>query len=146
MKKGLVLALALLLMIIVAGCSAGPSNIGILDMEKVLNDSERAQELQQELLTRGDQLQQDYDRIEEDLTGEEKETEQNKIYQEYLNSKQSLEVKLNQEINEILSRLSEEKDLDIVVYKNDVYYGGIDITDQVISRLDEAGDDNDGEG
>lgn len=145
MKKLLIVTLVFFIAVYLAGCAAPPPKIGIMEMEEILQKSKTAQGYQQELVSIGNKLQEDYDQVNEKYSGEKKNEEQEKIYQEYLNNKQRLEEKLNQEITKIISDLAEEEGLDIVVYKKSVYYGGVDITDDVIKRLDKTGDDSDGE-
>lgn len=67
--------------------------------------------------------------------------------QEFMRNKKQMEQVLNGRINTIISQLAREKNLDVVVDKNSTYYGGIDITGEVIERLDEiAGEDDGGNG
>lgn len=141
MKRYLILPL-LIVVLILAGCSRQPvQKIAVMDMDMVLTTSQRAQEMQQTLTETGNKLEKDYNQKEKELSGEEGEKELNKIYQEYLDSKQQLEEKFNNKMNAILSSIVEEKGIEIVLYKNGVYYGGEDITQEVIDKLDnESGD------
>ena len=82
-------------------------------MNQVLNQSERAQELQTEL---------------ENYSNQEKDFEI---------KKEELEEKLNNELNTVLEEISKEKELDIILYKDKSYYGGIDITSTVVEKIDE---------
>lgn len=82
-------------------------------MNQVLNESQRAQELQTEL---------------ENFSNKEENFEVRK---------EELEEKLNNELNTVLGEISEEKELDIILYKDKSYYGGIDITSEVVEIIDE---------
>lgn len=149
MKKLKFLFLIVLTIVILAGCSTSrPEKIGLLDMETVLQNSERAQYLQNELLDIGNELEIQYQKKEEELSGEEDNQELDRIYQEYMDNKQRLETSLNNELNEIITEVSEEEELGIVLYNETVYFGGTDITEKVINRLDEkyngGGDTNNG--
>jgi outer membrane protein len=126
------------MILILSGCATSRvEKIGIMDMNRILQESQRAGELQQELLSIGDELEERYNQAAE--KGQE---ELDKIYQEYLDNKGRLEHKLNEEINIIVDEITEEQNIDIVLIKEQVYYGGIDITGQIINRLDEEGENN----
>lgn len=90
-------------------------------MNQVLNQSQRAQELQTEL---------------ENYSNQE---------QNFEIRKEELEKELNEELNTVLEEISQEKELDIILYKDKSYYGGIDITSEVIDKIDEKYyEENDG--
>lgn len=149
MKKRIVVGLIITLIFVLAGCSTSrPQTIGVMDMELVLKKSQRAGELQQELMAIGNELEEEYNQKKEELSAEKGEEELDKIYQEYLDNKERLENKLNQEINRVITEISREQDIDIVISSDQVYFGGVDITEEVIKRLDkgpEKGGESDAE-
>ncbi|MDI3547061.1 MAG: hypothetical protein PWR10_713 [Halanaerobiales bacterium] len=149
MKKRIVVGLIITLILVLAGCSTSrPQTIGVMDMELVLKKSQRAGELQQELMAIGNELEEEYNQKKEELPAEKGEEELDKIYQEYLDNKERLENKLNQEINRVITEISREQDIDIVISSDQVYFGGVDITEEVIKRLDkgpEKGGESDAE-
>lgn len=127
-----------MVLLVLAGCSTSrPEEVGLLDMDRVLNFSKRAQELQNELIDIGNKLEAQYQEKEEELSGEEGKDELDRIYEEYMDNKQRLERTLNQELSETIAEVSKEEKLGIVIYNEIVYYGGIDITDKVITKLDD---------
>lgn len=139
MKKRIVVGLIITLILVLAGCSTSrPQTIGVMDMELVLKKSQRAGELQQELMAIGNELEEEYNQKKEELPAEKGEEELDKIYQEYLDNKERLENKLNQEINRVITEISREQDIDIVISSDQVYFGGVDITEEVIKRLDKG--------
>jgi len=148
-KKRIVVGLIITLILVLAGCSTSrPQTIGVMDMELVLKKSQRAGELQQELMAIGNELEEEYNQKKEELPAEKGEEELDKIYQEYLDNKERLENKLNQEINRVITEISREQDIDIVISSDQVYFGGVDITEEVIKRLDkgpEKGGESDAE-
>lgn len=139
MKKRIVVGLIITLIFVLAGCSTSrPQTIGVMDMELVLKKSQRAGELQQELMAIGNELEEEYNQKKKELSAEKGEEELDKIYQEYLDNKERLENKLNQEINRVITEISREQDIDIVISSDQVYFGGVDITEEVIKRLDKG--------
>lgn len=138
MKKSLLIITVILgIIIISAGCAGPRSQVGIMDMDKVLEESKRAGQLKEDLSDIGNDLEKNYTEKEKELNGENKEKELDRIYKEYVNNKQQFENKLNQEINQVLADISEKNRLDIILYKKNTVYGGKDITEKVIKRLDE---------
>src|SRR6056297_610546 len=113
-KKIAVFSIILAFSFLLVSCSfQGETKIGVMSMNQVLNESQRAQELQTEL---------------EDFSNKEENFEVRK---------EELEEKLNNELNTVLGEISEEKELDIILYKDKSYYGGIDITSEVVEIIDE---------
>ncbi|HKL75663.1 MAG TPA: hypothetical protein VJ881_06315 [Halanaerobiales bacterium] len=113
-KKIAVFSIILAFSFLLVSCSfQEETKIGVMSMNQVLNESQRAQELQTEL---------------ENFSNKEENFEVRK---------EELEEKLNNELNTVLGEISEEKELDIILYKDKSYYGGIDITSEVVEIIDE---------
>lgn len=137
MKKK-VLGFLIIITVLLAGCSTPVEKIAVMDMGRVLQESRQARQLQQELLEVGERLEEEYNQKEDELAGEEGEEALDEIYQKYLDYKESAEKELNQKINQVLAEISKEEKYNIVITGDGVYYGGNDITDQVINRLDQG--------
>lgn len=137
MKKK-VLGLLIIITVFLAGCSTPVEKIAVMDMGRVLQESQQARQLQQELLEVGERLEEEYNQKEDELAEDEGEEALDEIYQKYLDYKESAEKELNQKINQVLAEISKEEKYNIVITGDGVYYGGNDITDQVINRLDQS--------
>ncbi|MFW6034614.1 MAG: hypothetical protein ACOCRZ_00010 [Halothermotrichaceae bacterium] len=143
MKKNGFLIIILLVVIVLTGCSSrDEETVAVLDMNKVLDESEHAQELYQELMEIGSDLEDEYQQKKDDESQSDDEGELNQISDKYLDNKSRLEEGLNQEIHDVIEEISEKEQIEIVLYKESSYYGGLDITDKVIQLLD---NDEDGE-
>ena len=130
-KRVAVISIFLALSLFLAGCTTDQEiKIGVMSMDGVLNESKRANQLQQELIEISNRLDTNNQDETENISEEE-------AYQQFSAKKTELENQLNGEINKILDQISVEKNLDIILYKNKSYYGGIDITEEVVERLDE---------
>ena len=147
MKKGKLALLIfglIFIIILLAACSANNDySVGIIDMEYLLEESQRAGQLSHELTEISSQLQQEY--IDDEQAADDQAIDQ--AYQMFLINKEEIEEQLDHEIYEVVAEIKEEQGMDIVIYKDSVHYGGEDITAEVISRLDsrfyqgEAADD-----
>jgi outer membrane protein len=144
-KKLIGLSLIALLTFVLAGCSSPQAKIGIMDMEKVLEKSERASVLRKKLTEIGNNLENNYQNKEEKLSSDKQKQEQERIYQEFLNNKKELEGQLNNEIDKVLKQITRENNIEIVLYKNGVHYGGLNITEEVIKLLDSQNNGNGGQ-
>ncbi|MFY9496580.1 MAG: OmpH family outer membrane protein [Halanaerobiales bacterium] len=139
MKKfSFYILLIVVIILALAGCSKEKTGkIALLDIDALLQNSERAQQLQTELLNIGQRLEAEYLKKEAELSPEEGQEELDLISQEYLDHKQRLENNLNEELNQAIREVVEEEGISIVLYRESVYYGGEDITDKVSEKLDE---------
>lgn len=139
MKKfSFYILLIVVIILALAGCSKEKTEkIALLDIDALLQNSERAQQLQTELLNIGQRLEAEYLKKEAELSPEEGQEELDLISQEYLDHKQRLENNLNEELNQAIREVVEEEGISIVLYRESVYYGGEDITDKVNEKLDE---------
>lgn len=147
MLKKIILLCIIISFLLLAGCTSRSPEIAVLDIEEVLARSRRAQELQEELLNIGNTLEEEYSQQEDK---EEDQDRLEQVYQEYLTNKQRLENSFNEEVKVVIEEIRKDKNIDTVLYKDSVYYGGIDITEELVKMLDskydeEEGSDNDRE-
>jgi len=133
-KAGKIIALTILsvfLLVVLTGC--GQTKIGLIDVNTIVAKSAKAKQYQEQLSTKGKELT---ERLQNSkLTGAEKEKEQQQAYNEFLQAKQDLETKLDQNIKSAVETVAKEKGLEAVLYKKDVRYGGIDVTEDVINKM-----------
>ncbi|MDZ7673339.1 MAG: hypothetical protein U5K53_11010 [Halanaerobiales bacterium] len=134
MYKNISIVLVLIIIALVAYYSfyTIEPKIGVIDMEQLLNESSRADELQKELEQKGKELEQNY----KGDTDNPEEVE-NQIYMEFAQNKQEIESQLNKEIQTVLDEINQNNKYSVILYKNRVYQGGEDITKEVISKLDQ---------
>lgn len=109
--------------------------VGVINMDQLLKESKRAQELQANLEETGKELEQTYKGSNEsnDSSGE----QEKEIYAEFAQNKQEIEKKLNNEIDTVIAEINNDNQYSVILYKNKVYFGGEDITSRVINQLDE---------
>jgi Skp family chaperone for outer membrane proteins len=134
-KISIVLALIIIALLAYYNFYIVEPKIGVINMDKLLQESTRAKELQSDLVKKGKELENKYDKIDEE--NEDLEDKKDQIYMEYAQNKQELEKQLNDEINQIIDELNNNNKYSIILYKNKVYFGGEDITEKVIQLLDD---------
>lgn len=139
--KKIVIAFSILVLatFVFAGCTTTPEEkkIGKINIDKVIKESPKAQEIQNQLDKESERIRDKYnfDEEDQDLNEEEKKANQQKAIQEFVKVKQDLEKELNDKIETAIKGIAEEQNLDIVLYEQSVKYGGIDITQDVIEQL-----------
>jgi outer membrane protein len=126
-----VFALALLL----GGCSTGASTVGVLDVNKVMSESPKVKQLQEQLNAKAKELSDTLEKDKASISQDEFQKRQETAYGEFLKIKQDLESQVDASIKQALEDVSKEKKLGVVIYKNSVAQGGIDITDDVLKKM-----------
>ena len=126
--------IAFILVLGFAGCSK-EAEIGVLDIQDVIERATYAQSFQQKLDSAGEEIEARFAEESKEVSNEERMALQQKAYQEYLTVKQELEDELNQEIERAVAEVVKEEKISLVIYKQAVRYGGTDITDLVIEKL-----------
>ncbi len=134
-KMALVLVLIFVGALALAGCSSSQGNIGVLDVNKVMSDSPKIKQFQEQLNTKGKELSDQLEKDKAGLSAEEFKKRQEAAYGDFLKVKQDLENQIDASIKQAVEQVSTEKKLSVVLYKNSVAQGGTDITDAVIGKM-----------
>lgn len=134
MKKGLLVGMALMGSLLVAGCGSEPQ-FGVLDGQRVMAESPKIQAIQQELTTKGEELQAQLREDQKTMSSEQFAKKQQETMQEFMLIKKSLESQLEATMDTATSEVAQEKKLNLILYKQGVAQGGIDVTDDVIKKL-----------
>ncbi len=137
MKSTKKLALLFVMVFVAAllgGCSSS-QNIGVLDVNKVMSDSPKVKQFQDQLNTKGKELSDQLEKDKASLKPEEFQKRQEAAYGEFLKVKQDMESQIDSSIKQTLDQVAKDKKMGVILYKNGVAQGGTDITDEVIKRM-----------
>lgn len=134
MKKGLLVGMALMGSLLVAGCGSDPQ-FGTLDGQRVMMESPKIQAIQQELTTKGEELQAQLREDQKTMSPDQFAKKQQETMQEFMVIKKGLETQLEATLETATSEVAQEKKLNLILYKQGVAQGGIDVTDDVIKKL-----------
>ena len=107
--------------------------IAVVDLNKLMEDSSKAKSYEKQLANKYQQLTANLDS--EKLSESEKEKKQAAAYDEYLKTKNELEQKLEREVAASVSKVARRRRLSVVLYKEAVRWGGMDITSEAIRAL-----------
>ena len=134
--------IAILLIVVMAaavaltGCSAEkPSAIGIVDMQKVMTDNPKIKQMQDQLNTKAKELTENLEKERATLKPEEFQQKEQAAYAEFMKLKQDFEMQIETQTKKVLEEVAKEKKLGAVIYKNGMAWGGIDVTEDVLKKL-----------
>ena len=125
-----IFALALLL----GGCGAA-NTVGVLDVQKVMTESPKVKQLQEQLNTKAKELSDQLEKDKATMSADEFQKRQETVYGEFMKTKQDLESQIDASIKQTLEQMMKDKKLGVVIYKNSVAAGGVDITEEVINKM-----------
>jgi len=137
MKRKNILAFLLLLVFaatLLGGCSTS-ANIGVVDVNKVMAESPKVKQFQEQLNVKGKELSDQLEKEKATLSPADFQKRQEGIYGDFMKIKQDMESQVDASIKTTLETISKEKKLSVILYKNGVAQGGTDITDEVIQKL-----------
>lgn len=133
-KKGLLIAALMMGSVMIAGCGSEPQ-FGVVDANRIMTESQKIQEIQQELATKGQELQAQLQQDQRTMTSEQFAKKQQETMQEFMVIKKGLETQLEDTMQTATSEVAQEKKLNLILYKTSVAQGGIDVTDDVLQKL-----------
>ena len=134
-KKQVLLFMAVFVAVIfISGCGSTQS-VGVLDVNKVMSDSPKIKQFQDQLNVKGKELSDQLEKDKASLSAEEFQKRQETAYGEFLKTKQELEGQIDSSIKQVLEQIAQEKKMGVILYKNGVAQGRTDITDEVIQKL-----------
>ena len=113
----------------------GGSPIGIVDTQRVLNDSVRALQYQKQLDDREKQMVAELAAIATQVGKADLNARRARYLTELGQMKRDLEGQLTQQLSQVAKEIAKEDRLRAVLVKTPLSYGGRDITQQVIDRL-----------
>lgn len=121
---------------LLSGCAnEKPSTIGIVDMQKIMTENAKIKEMQEQLNKKAQEITAKLEKERAGLKPEEYQQKEQLAYAEFMQMKQEFESKIQMQIQKILEEVAKEKKLGAVIYKNGMAWGGIDITEDVLKKL-----------
>jgi outer membrane protein len=108
---------------------------GVVDVNHVAAESPKLKALQQQLNEKGKELSNQLEEDKANLSTEEFQAKQQAAYDEFMKIKQGMENQFDHLMQQVLAEVAKEKKLTVILYKNGVAFGGIDVTQDVINKL-----------
>jgi len=117
----------------VGRCGAAP--VGVVDTQRVLNESVKALQYQKLLDNREKQMVAELAAIANQVTPADLNGRRARYLTELGQMKRDLEGQLTQQLGQVAGEIAREDHLKLVLVKAPLWFGGRDITQQVIDRL-----------
>lgn len=133
--KVMMLLGGLLIFALLLGGCAQSGAVGVLDINKVMSESPKVKEYQEQLNQKGQELTSKLDAEKPSISAEQFQTKQEAAYKEFLQMKQDFEQKIDDSVKQATEQVAKEKKLSTVIYKNGVAYGGTDVTQDVMNKM-----------
>ena len=141
LQKKIKIVALLIASFFVTGCGS-QINIGYVDYNKIMQESPQIKTIVEEGQTKTAELENEAS-TKLDENSELSEEERNKaiadIQRKFMGIQQAYSTQVQHKLNEALSAIAQEKNLDVVVDSSEsqpvILQGGIDLTDEVIKKL-----------
>lgn len=134
-KTALIMLTVVMLISLLSGCSGAANTVGVLDVQKVMTESPKVKQFQEQLNAKGKEVSDQLEKEKATLSQEDFQKKQEQLYGEFLKSKQDFESQIDSSIKKAMEDVSKEKKLGVILYKNSVAQGGVDVTDDVIKKM-----------
>ena len=122
--------------VLLTGCAAEkPSTIGIVDMQKVMSENPKIKQMQEQLNAKAKELTENLEKERATLKPEEFQQKEQAAYAEFMKMKQEFEAQIETQTKKVLEEVAKEKKLGAVIYKNGMAWGGVDVTEEVLKKL-----------
>ena len=122
--------------VLLTGCAAEkPSTIGIVDMQKVMTENPKIKQMQEQLNAKAKELTEGLEKVRATLKPEEFQQKEQAAYAEFMKMKQEFEAQIETQTKKVLEEVAKEKKLGAVIYKNGMAWGGVDVTEEVLKKL-----------
>lgn len=130
------LLVMMLSVVLLAGCGSDKSStIGIVDMQKVMTDNPKIKQMQEQLNSKAQELTANLEKEKATLKPEEFQQKEQLAYASFMQMKQEFEAQIEAQTKKVLEEVAKEKKLGAVIYKNGMAWGGIDVTEDVLKKL-----------
>ena len=135
-RWGVLLLAMMFAAVLLSGCAAEkPSTIGIVDMQKVMTENPKIKQMQDQLNTKAKELTENLEKERATLKPEEFQQKEQVAYAEFMKMKQEFEAQIETQTKKVLEEVAKEKKLGAVIYKNGMAWGGVDVTEDVLKKL-----------
>lgn len=137
MKQKKLLSVLFLLVfttLVLSGCGS-TNNVGVVDVNKVMTESGKVKQFQEQLNTKGKEMSEQLEKDKAGMTPEAFQKKQETAYGEFMKMKQDMEGQIDTSMKQTLEQIAKDKKLGVVLYKNGVAQGGVDITEEVIQKM-----------
>ena len=129
------LAISMVIMaVVVSGCGQN-KNVGVIDVEKVVTESPKIKVMNEELMAKHKEIEEKLNTDKTTLSEADFNNAKQAADTEFTALRKDLSVKMETEIKTNLEKIAKEKNLSVIIKKNVAVQGGVDVTDEMIAKL-----------
>ena len=120
--------------VVVSGCGQN-KNVGVIDVEKVVTESPKIKVMNEELMAKHKEIEEKLNTDKTTLSEADFNNAKQAADTEFTALRKDLSGKMETEIKTNLEKIAKEKNLSVIIKKNVTVQGGVDVTDEMISKL-----------
>lgn len=129
------LAISMVIMaVVVSGCGQN-KNVGVIDVEKVVTESPKIKVMNEELMAKHKEIEEKLNTDKTTLSEADFNNAKQAAETEFTDLRKDLSAKMETEIKTNLEKIAKEKNLSVIIKKNVTVQGGVDVTDEMIAKL-----------
>ena len=115
--------------------AASNGNVGVIDYRQVMSQHPDRQSVETQMQAAVDEVKKEFDEKSQGMNDQEKSDYYQQSQQRLMQKQQELVEPIEQSIKDAIKKTADSKGLSVVIEKSAVAYGGQDITQDVISKL-----------
>lgn len=119
----------------VASAASSESAIGVVNYQMIISQMPEIAQLQTTMQQEVSNAQKDFEEKGKTMNDTEKQRYHQQLQERLMNKEKELMEPITKKIDDTIKKISDKKGLSVVVDKNTVIYGGLDITDEVARAL-----------
>ena len=119
---------------VVSGCGQN-KNVGVIDVEKVVTESPKIKVMNEELMAKHKEIEEKLNTDKTTLSEADFNNAKQATDAEFTALRKDLSGKMETEIKTNLEKIAKEKNLSVIIKKNVTVQGGVDVTDEMITKL-----------
>ena len=120
--------------VVVSGCGQN-KNVGVIDVEKVVTESPKIKVMNEELMAKHKEIEEKLNTDKTTLSEADFNNAKQAADTEFTALRKDLSGKMENEIKTNLEKIAKEKNLSVIIKKNVTVQGGVDVTDEIIAKL-----------
>jgi len=120
--------------VVVSGCGQN-KNVGVIDVEKVVTESPKIKVMNEELMAKHKEIEEKLNADKTTLSEADFNNAKQAADTEFTALRKDLSGKMETEIKTNLEKIAKEKNLSVIIKKNVTVQGGVDVTDEMIAKL-----------
>ena len=117
-----------------AGCG-GKDNVGVVDMSRVQKEAPLVQQYKQKTEDKQKSIEKELQDAKQNMSAEDFQKPPHPTHQEHKNIPARIPPHINSDSNSHIGDIAKDKNVGIIVVKEAVPSGGIDVTDDLIAKL-----------